>query len=153
VDGPTVPPHGWAHLLTFEGRPLEDTVSTRAITADYQRRASLARPVEVRDIAAAARDGDGHARAALSTAMEALGATLGPWLARFAADQVIIGGAMSQSWDLLEAPLRAGLERGRAGRDGAAPVLRRAALLADAPLVGAAEWFRTSWSPSPAPTP
>jgi glucokinase len=153
VSGPTVPPHGWAHLLTFEGRPLEDTVSTRAIIADYQGRASLAVPVEVRRIAEAARGGDVHAQGALSTAMEALGVALAPSLARFGADQVVVGGAMSQSWDLLEAPLRSGLERGHAGWDRDAPALRRSALLADAPLVGAAEWFSASWSPSPAPTP
>jgi glucokinase len=126
-------------------------VSTRAITADYQRRSQLATPVEVRSIAEAARSGDVHARAALTTAMEALGVALAPWLGRFAADQVVVGGAMSQSWDLLATPLRRGLER--AGPDRALPELRRAVLLADAPLLGAAEWFRTSWSPSLAPTP
>jgi glucokinase len=153
VSGATVPPHGWAHLLTFQGRPLEDTVSTRAITADYQRRAGLAKPVEVRVIAEAARGGDAHAQATLSTAMDALGSVLAPWLDRFAADHVVVGGAMSRSWDLLEAPLRTGLERGCAGSDRGLPPLRRSVLLGDAPLLGAAEWFSSSWSPFPAPTP
>jgi glucokinase len=153
VSGDTVPPHGWAHLLTFQGRPLEDTVSTRAITADYQRRAGLATTVEVRVIAEAARAGDAHARATLSTAMEALGSVLAPWLDRFAADHVVVGGAMSQSWDLLEAPLRTGLERGRAAADRDLPPLRPSVLLGDAPLLGAAEWFNRAWSPFPAPTP
>jgi len=73
--GPEVPPHGWAHLLTSGGRPLEDTVSTRAIRADFFRRTGV--DADVRTIAAAVRDGEEAAGAAWGHALRALGAALG----------------------------------------------------------------------------
>ncbi|MEC3992560.1 ROK family protein [Actinacidiphila sp. DG2A-62] len=41
-DGPDVPPEGHAHRLTVAGRPLEDTVSRRAMRAHYARLAAAA---------------------------------------------------------------------------------------------------------------
>lgn len=148
ATGPDVPPHGWAHLLTVGGRPLEDTVSTRAIRADHLRRTGV--DADVRTIAAAARTGDAAATAAWGTALRGLGRALGPWLQRFRVEQLVVGGSMSRSWDLLEAPLADGIEAAGV----AVPTLARAALQDDAPLVGAAHWHhRLIAGPSPAPTP
>lgn len=145
-SGPGVPPHGWVHLLTVGGGPLEDTVSTRAIVAAYARRTG--RVASVRDVAAAARNGDGTAHAVLADAMRALGRALRPCLADFRADALVVGGSVARSWDLLEAPLREGLG------DAVPAALLPAALLDDAPLLGAAWWFsRSGRSASPAPTP
>ncbi|MEK8144749.1 ROK family protein [Streptomyces sp. M10(2022)] len=50
-DGPLVPPEGSAHRLVFDGRPLEDTVSRRAIRAAYAS-AAQGSPDDVPDVRA-----------------------------------------------------------------------------------------------------
>lgn len=132
--GPEVPPHGWVHLLTVDGRPLEDTVSTRALRAAHLRRTGV--DADVRSIAEAARAGDAAARATWETAFHALGRALAPWLQRFGASHLVVGGAMARSWDLLEGPLADGISAARVGL----PELSAAVLQEDAPLVGAALW-------------
>ncbi|WP_157181344.1 ROK family protein [Actinopolymorpha alba] len=114
-DGPEVPPEGRADLLTIDGRPLEETVSRRAVLARY---ATLAgggtRPepavgVDVEDIARRAEQGDAVAANVLGAAFHALGAALRPWVERFGATLLVVGGSMAKSWDLVAAPLRSGL--------------------------------------------
>lgn len=130
--GPDVPADGYAFRIQVHGGPLEDTVSSRAIVRAFAGRTG--RTVSVADIAVAARAGDADAHAVLDHAMRSLGLALAPWLARFETDELVIGGSISKSWDLLDAPLSAGLADG-----GYVPaVVRRSALLADAPLLGAA---------------
>jgi glucokinase len=136
-DGPSVPPTGRVYLLRIDGQPLEDRVSRRAIL-----RAAAGHPVmtaspgaDVRELAEAARAGDAAARAIFDDAFDALGRALGPWLARFAATILVVGGAISASWDLVEPPLSAGLRTGELSWSG--PV-RRARLGGDAGLIGAA---------------
>jgi glucokinase len=77
---------------------------------------------------------------------------LRPWAERFAADRVVVGGSIARSWDVIEAPLRAGLTLDAdadTDTDGATHALThalthtptgvvRAALGSRAPLVGAA---------------
>jgi glucokinase len=66
--GHDVPPRGEVHLVSIDGRPLEDTVSRRAIVAEYARLAGgdRARPaLDVVDIAARARGGEAPAQAAI----------------------------------------------------------------------------------------
>ncbi|GIT78721.1 glucokinase [Leifsonia sp. LS1] len=129
-DRPDVPPGGEAHRLTFAGRPLEDTVSTRALLARYGG-ASLT----VKDLATRARAGDHRAQLAFDTAMAALAHTIAPWLASFGTTDVVLGGAISRSWDVLERGFRAGLAQ--TGTDGDLRIVP-SGLLADAPLFGAA---------------
>jgi glucokinase len=138
ADGADVPPEGRADLLRYDGRPLEETVSSRAITKAYAGRGSLQHPVDVRGVADLARGGDLHARAALDGAFTVLGEVLGPWIDRFRATILVVGGAMTGSWELIEAPLWQGLVAGRpnlAARCG----LARARLGEDAALLGAAQ--------------
>jgi glucokinase len=135
TEGSTVPRDGYAFRITVHGGPIEDTMSSRAIVKAYAERTG--ETTTVADIAAAARAGDPAASAVLDHAVHALGLALAPWLVRFDADELVIGGSISQSWDLLEPSLRRGLEDG----GGVPALVRRSALLADAPLVGAAEWF------------
>ncbi|MEU6200688.1 ROK family protein [Streptomyces sp. NPDC047061] len=142
-DGPLVPPDGSAHLLSYDGRPLEETVSRRAIRAAYAGavpadQGLLGDVPDVHAIAELARGGDRDARAALEHAFRALGVALAPWLARFGATVLVVGGSMAASWDLIEGPLRSGAGAG-AGR--AVRLRFRAAERAhDAPLLGAAAW-------------
>ncbi|KJQ55622.1 ROK family protein [Microbacterium sp. SA39] len=145
-EGPEVPPRGWAYLLEFDGLPLEDTVSTRAITRAFTRRTG--RVSTVKEIAAAATAGDIDAAAVLDHAMAALGETLSPWLKSFSATRLTIGGSMVRSWPVLVDALTAGIDRGSGGSRPAALDVVPSTLLADAPVLGAAHWL-LSHEPSP----
>jgi glucokinase len=134
TDGPHVPPEGRADLLTIDGAPLEDTVSRRALLA----RAGAAPGVDVRDLAERAVSGESVARALFTDAFTALGHAMAPWVQRFGASLVVVGGSIAASWDLVAAPLRAGLTDGRAE----IPVVPAAS--AHAGLVGAAWWAQRS---------
>ncbi|TQM06212.1 ROK family protein [Pseudonocardia kunmingensis] len=133
-EGPDVPPEGRADLLTIDGAPLEDTVSRRALLA----RADAAPGVDVRDLAERALAGDATARALFTDAFTALGHALAPWVRRFGTSLVVVGGAIAASWDLVAAPLRAGLSDDRAE----VPVVPASS--AHAGLVGAAWWAQRS---------
>ncbi|MEO7260894.1 MAG: ROK family protein [Jatrophihabitantaceae bacterium] len=108
--GSSVPPLAELRLLSHAGRPLEEWVSRRAIRAAF---ASAGGPdtLDVKEIAELARAGDQVAAAAFDGALKVLGEVLGPWLERFGADLLVIGGSISRSWDLIERPLRSGLSR------------------------------------------
>ncbi len=131
--GPDVPPEGEVHLLSIDDRPLEDTVSRRAIVTAYERVSGSAgsKPTpDVREIAALARHGDAAARAAIDGPLEKLGYALAPWLERFGATALVVGGSMAGSWDLVEPALRTGIPNGVA--------VLRARLPDEAGLLGAA---------------
>lgn len=151
-SGTHVPPEGRVDLLLHGGAPLEDSFSQRAIRRAYRdearrRAAAVARPEgasdadgsdvpDVRAIAALARAGDDVARDVLSAAARALGACISPWVERFGATTLVVGGSMARSWDVLTSGFRAGLV-------GVSPSLARLAVvpgrrLDDAPLIGAA---------------
>lgn len=150
--GTDVPPDGSCYLLEYQGKPLEETVSRRAIRRAYAEAA--AHPItagssapdggtspgvpDVREIAAAARAGDPVAAAVVQHAFGSLGVALAPYLERFGADILMVGGSMAGSWDLVEPALRTGLA-------GAAPAMAglpitRAGQGEAAGLVGAAYW-------------
>jgi len=133
-SGPTVPEAGEVHRLTIDGYPLEETVSSPAIRLADRARSGRERTVE--ESCAAARAGDRDAHEVVTSAMRALGAALRPWVERFEADRVVVGGSIARSWDVIEAPLRAGLALDEDSG------LVRAALGSRAPLVGAA----TAWA-------
>lgn len=108
--GSSVPPQAELHLLSHAGRPLEDWVSRRAIRAAFAH-AGGKQSLDVKEIAELARTGDQAAVAAFDGAFGALGEVLGPWLQRFGAELLVVGGSISRSWDLIERPLRTGLSR------------------------------------------
>jgi glucokinase len=112
-DGPDVPPEGNVHLLTIGGRPLEDTVSRRAILARYGELTAdpVGPDVDVREVAQRARAGDPVASDVLVSAFAALGEALAPWLRQFGATVLVVGGAIARAWDLVGPPLRDGLDR------------------------------------------
>jgi len=99
TGGDLVPEQGRVDLLTVRGRYLEDAVSTRAMAAAYGGVHGVA------EIAAAARCGDSSAAAVVDAAMTDLGGCLAPWLIRFAADIVAVGGSWTRSWDVFEPSL------------------------------------------------
>ena len=132
VDREDVPPHGVLHYLQHDGRPLEDHFSRRALIAAYA--AAAGRSIDVADIAALARAGDPTAAAVFERGYGVLATVLAPWLDRFGAEVLVVGGSISGSWDLVERwflpPLGAALSSG-------ALRVTRAALPEHAPLIGA----------------
>jgi glucokinase len=111
TTGPSVPPQGRADLLTNQGRPLEELVSTRAILTAYQSQGGPA-VTSVADIAHRADTGDPLAKHVLLDAYRILGETLAPYIHAFQAAVLVIGGGISAAWSLIEPPLRAGLGTG-----------------------------------------
>jgi glucokinase len=109
--GPSVPPDGHVHRLRVGGRPLEDVVSRRAIVAAYQSATACQAGADVDMVARYATEGDSTARRVLDHAVGALGEALRPWLVRFNADVLVVGGGVTASWDLIEPALRASLFR------------------------------------------
>lgn len=110
VDGgPDVPPEGEAHLLSHRGLPLEDWVSRRALRRRFAEATGRDDGLDVREIAELARSGDPAAAQVFDAAFELLGEALGPWLNRFGAEVIVLGGSISRSWDLIEKPLHRGL--------------------------------------------
>jgi glucokinase len=138
-DDPTVPPEGRVDLLAIADRPLEETASRRAIIARYAKLVGSETDgaLDVREIADRARHGELIARQVLDDAMAALGATLAPWLVRFNATVLVVGGSMSGSWDLLAEPMRRGITEAEPTSAERITVLR-ARHPADAALIGAA---------------
>ena len=140
-SGPTVPPDGSIHLVVHEGRPLEETVSRRAIRNAYARGADGPAGVvapDVHTIAERSRHGDELARTVLTDAFRGLGAALAPLVQRFDASIVVLGGSMAGSWDIVEPAVRQGLAE--AGADLGALAVRPAERNPVAALVGAAFW-------------
>jgi glucokinase len=132
-----VPPDGSVHLLPIDGMPLEEAVSRRALL----RRARLAieefpADADVIDVAMLARAGDRRARRVFDDAFAVLGSALAPWLARFEASVLVVGGSMAGSWDLVRPPLVGALRRAEPALAGLA--VRRAANPEDSALIGAA---------------
>lgn len=108
-SGPSVPPQAEVHLLHHAGLPLEDWVSRRALRRAYADRTGA--DVDVQELAELARSGDEAARTVFIEGLLVLGEVLGPWLERFGIDQLVIGGSISNAWDLIAKPLHTGLSR------------------------------------------
>jgi glucokinase len=88
-------------------------------------------------LARLARNGDTAATQALTRPMTSLGHALAPWIERFGATIVTVGGAMTQSWDLVGPPLT---EAVHAHRGAASVTVAPAGNLEHAALIGAALW-------------
>jgi glucokinase len=137
ADDPLVPPDGSVHLLSIDGLALEEAVSRRAL----RRQARLAidelpADADVLDAAMMARAGDRRARRVFDDAFAILGSTLAPWLVRFEASVLVVGGSMVGSWDLVRPPLVVALRRAEPALAGL--TVRRAAHPEDSALIGAA---------------
>jgi glucokinase len=130
VVDPGIPAGGRIHRLELDGRPLEDTMSRRAIRRAY--RAATGSEDDVREIAVSP---DPVAREVLRHALNGLGRAMATPIADFGADVVVIGGSMARSWDLFEPWVRSGWE---AVETRPLPPLRVAFDSDTAPLVGAA---------------
>ncbi|WBQ06734.1 ROK family protein [Kribbella sp. CA-293567] len=101
--GDTVPPGGELYRTSFGGRPIEDWISARAILRRYAEELGSPPPrgTGVKEIAEAARAGDAVAKSALVGAFQVLSDALVPWLERFGASRVVLGGSISGAFDVV----------------------------------------------------
>jgi glucokinase len=74
----------------------------------------------------------------LRTAFTRLGVALAPWLSRFGATALVVGGSMGRSWDLVHPPLTAGIRS--SSTDGADLTVVAARESESSALLGAAWW-------------
>jgi glucokinase len=128
-SGPSVPPEGALYLVPFRGAAVEERISRRGLLARY----GAGRGLDVQHVAERARHGDVHAREAFDHVAAELAEFLVPWLVRFEAGCLVVGGSIARAWDLIEPVLEPAL----------APVeslelVTVAAAIDDAPLLGAA---------------
>ncbi|MEZ0067334.1 glucokinase [Streptacidiphilus sp. MAP12-20] len=135
--GPGVPPDGRVHLLRYADKPLEETVSRRALRRAYAQATGDVPPPDVREIAHRARQGDRAAADVFSQTFRALGTALGPVLGAFEPTVLVVGGSIAASWDLIAEPLRTGLAQSEPARTDRI-ALQPAQLPDEAPLLGAA---------------
>ncbi|MGN5375890.1 ROK family protein [Sphingomonas hankookensis] len=98
IDGDDVPPHGSLWHLPFRGGIADDHVSARWLTARLRERLGSAATVVTG--AQAARAGDAHAAAIFAEYGAHLGTILSPWVARFGAATVMLGGRICGAVDL-----------------------------------------------------
>lgn len=138
-QGPGVPPDGRVDLLWYAGKPLEETVSRRAIRCAYAEAASesSASAPDVREIAQRARQGDRVALRVLTRTFRALGTVLAPWIAAFEPTVLVVGGSIAASWDLIAEPLHEGLCEAQPAHANQVTI-ERALHVTEAPLLGAA---------------
>lgn len=101
--GDSVPPGGELYRTSFDGRPIEDWISARAILSRYAGKLGAPLPpgTGVKEIAEAARAGDAVAKSALAEAFQVLADALAPWLDRFGATRVVLGGSIAGAFDVV----------------------------------------------------
>jgi len=101
-DGKTVPPGGELYRTSYDGQPLEESISARAILRAYSARTGKEEPgIGVKEIAERARGGSADAREVLLAAFGALASALTPWLERFGVTKVVLGGSISGAFDIV----------------------------------------------------
>lgn len=138
-DGPDVPPDGHAYRTSVDGRPLEESMSRRALLAQWQR---LGHDGDVSGIAVAARFGDLAAHQVFAIAYDALARSLAPYLRSFHARVVVMGGSIATSFDLIDQHLVPALRN-----QGVEAPVRPAAHPGTSPLIGAGREAQRHRSP------
>jgi glucokinase len=99
-EGETVPPGGELYKTSYAGKPLEDSISARAILRRYAEQTGTEAP-GVKEIADQARAGDTAAQEVLTASFTDLAAALEPWLDRFGVTKTVLGGSISGAFDLV----------------------------------------------------
>lgn len=127
-SGPGVPADGALYMLSFRGRPAEDTISRGALLNRY---GSDGRS-DVGQIAERARAGELHARRVFEGMAGDLAEFLAAPLEAFSPTCLVVGGSIARAWDLLEPALSSGLAAHRRLS------IARAVSIDDAALIGAA---------------
>jgi len=101
-EGGTVPPGGELYLTQYDGRPLEDSISGRALLQRYFARTGSDEPgIGVKEIADRARAGERAAAESLRAGFAVLAEALTPWIDRFQVTRTVLGGSISGAFDLV----------------------------------------------------
>jgi len=101
-EGGDVPPGGELYLTQYDGRPLEDSISGRALLQRYFARTGSAEPgIGVKEIADRARAGEQAATESLRAGFAVLADALTPWIDRFQVTRTVLGGSISGAFDLV----------------------------------------------------
>lgn len=108
TDGDTVPPEGSAYRLQIDGRPLEDTASSRAVLAAFNRRRA-SKVTNVSELTQLAYAGHREALEIFQHAWRAAAFALAPYVTAFGAEVIVVGGSIAGSWDLVRPALLDGL--------------------------------------------
>ncbi|MGZ0151314.1 ROK family protein [Kribbella sp. WER1] len=104
LEGDTVPPGGELYKTTYDGKPLEDAISARAILRRYAESTGKEAP-GVKEIADQARAGDTAALDVLQACFTDLDRALSPWLERFGVTRTVLGGSIAGAFDLIRSSL------------------------------------------------
>jgi glucokinase len=127
-SGDDVPPNGWLYECPFRGRTAEEWFSGRGLL-ELVHSQTPHHYQSVGDYAKAVRSG-AESVAPLQHYGELMGEFLAPWIERFDADGLVIGGSISRSLDLFAASLQSALPDNL--------IVRASVLLEEAALIGAA---------------
>lgn len=98
VDGPVVPKLGCVYHLPYNGKIADESFSTRWFVSSY-RNATGKEISGVRELAEIAKS-DKIAQALFTEYGNSMGIFLAPWLNRFHAEMLVIGGNISYAYDL-----------------------------------------------------
>jgi glucokinase len=107
IERADVPPHGSLWHQPFRDGIADDYFSTRWFRTTYRERTGREEP-GVREIAAQA-GAETAARELFTEAGCNMAEFLAPWIVRFAADRLVIGGNIARAWSLIEPGFRSGL--------------------------------------------
>jgi glucokinase len=107
IERADVPPHGSLWHQSFRDGIADDYFSTRWFRTTYRERTGREEP-GVREIAARA-GADTIARELFTEAGGNMAEFLAPWIGRFAADRLVVGGNIARAWSLMEAGFRSAL--------------------------------------------
>ncbi len=110
TSGEGVAPGGYLYNIPFEKGRAEDLISARGILDTYQEMSGIGAD-NVKAIAIRALQGDTHALSAFNLFGVRLGRFLRPWLSRFSADCLVIGGSIARSHNLFLPALQQELEK------------------------------------------
>ena len=132
LDGAVVPPHGCLWHLPHHDGIADDYFSTRGFVAEYAA-VSGHTVTGVRALADRAREGDDSALVVFRRRGKQLGDFVGPWLERFGAEGLVVGGNISKAYALWGPALEHTLEAADLCVD-----VQLSTLHEDAAIVGAA---------------
>ncbi|WP_233281100.1 ROK family protein [Paenibacillus algicola] len=101
-----VPASGMLYAQTFEGAPVDDQFGRRGLLQLAASQGLLQPDMDVAELAAAAAAGDEPCLALFHSYGERLGSMLLPYVMDFRPDRILLGGQISNSWELWRAALQ-----------------------------------------------
>lgn len=140
LEGDTVPRLGCLYHIPYEDGIADDPFSTRWFVNNYMKETGKS-PDGVKAIADEARNGDRFAKGLFEMYGTKLGNFLPPWLKKFSADGIVLGGNVSGAFDLFGPFMKAAMHEGGVDIPVAISTLKEeAAILGSARLADENYW-------------